>query len=115
MKSIKEKNKEYYDSEIIPATKENYKKILKLTYRRMNYPPLLATVIIGFLILPFSTFFLLTDLSLVLSISISLILFSLFYGLAPLSYVKLTFFLAKKDPNASFRKYGYLSKYDKED
>jgi len=78
----------------------------------MFYAPLLLTIVGGLFVLPFSMFFFVAKQSLVFSVSISMLLVIFYWGLGPLLYVKLTFYLASKNPEEAFRKHGYLSNFD---
>lgn len=107
-----EKNTLDSDAEIIPVTKENYNKILKITYRSMWRPPFVFIVIGGFFGLPFSAFLFVAKLPFVNSLLMALIIIGLYTWLDPLLYVKLSYRLAKKDPKSGLRKHRHLSRFD---
>jgi len=112
MKSREERNKEYYEAEIIPVSKDNYRKIQKLTYKRMVYLPILIISIGGFFALPFCMFFFVAKASLTLSVTVSVFIVATFYLVGPPLYVWTVYRMAKKNSEAAFRKVSYLSQFD---
>ncbi len=107
-----EKNTVENDAEIIPVTKDNYNKILRITYKSMWQPPFVFIVVGGIFGLPFCSFLFLAKFSFLNSFLMALIIVVLYTWLGPLLYVKLSYRLAKKDPRAGLRKHRHLSKFD---
>ncbi|RED99807.1 hypothetical protein [Marinoscillum furvescens] len=105
---IVRKNKDYYTADPIPLTNKNFKKALRLSYKRLLYLPVLLTLVIGFFVLPLIVFRTISGINLTLSLGISASIFFTMAILGPYLQIKLAFYNAKRNPKNGLRKHGIL-------